>query len=84
MIETNSSRRSVRRPALASGCSMWTPISMSVTNTVQQGSVQYQATPSGVRSCGACLNFIPGSNTCKVVEGRISPQGWCNVWVARA
>ena len=71
MIDSNLPRRPVLRPALASGCSRWTPIAK----------VQYQATP---RSCGFCLNCIAGANACKVVEGRISPEGWCAVWVARA
>ena len=30
--------------------------------------------------CGNCLNFVAGSNTCKVVEGQVSPEGWCIFW----
>ncbi|MBK9784992.1 MAG: hypothetical protein IPP59_12870 [Betaproteobacteria bacterium] len=81
MIDTNLPRRPVLRPALASGCSRWTPIAKAAADKLPQRDVQYQATP---RSCGFCLNCIAGANACKVVEGRISPEGWCSVWVARA
>ncbi len=38
--------------------------------------VQYQATPKDGNECDKCAQFIaPGS--CKVVEGKISPKGWC-------
>ena len=43
--------------------------------------VQYQDQPKGDRKCGNCLNFVAGSNTCKVVEGQVSPDGWCMLWV---
>ena len=81
MIDTNLPRRPLLRPALASGCGRWTPIAKTVADKLSQRDVQYQATP---RSCGVCLNCIAGANACKVVEGRISPEGWCSVWVARA
>ena len=81
MIDTNSPRRPVLRPALASGCGRWTPIAKTVADKLSQRDVQYQATP---RSCGVCLNFISEADACKVVEGRISPQAWGAAWVARA
>lgn len=46
-----------------------------------QASVQYQAQPKGDQKCNGCLHFIAESNTCKVVEGQISPDGWCILWV---
>ncbi len=39
----------------------------------------YQDKPSGKQQCSGCVNFIP-SNGCKIVEGEISPQGWCKFW----
>lgn len=41
---------------------------------------QYQAKPSGDRKCANCSNFIAESKTCKVVEGEVSPEGWCILW----
>jgi len=51
---------------------------------VPQASVQYQAKPNGIQQCSTCMNFIAESNTCKLVEGNISPQGWCKLWVKKA
>ena len=49
-----------------------------------QASVQYQAQPKGEQKCDGCLHFIAESTTCKVVEGQISPDGWCILWVPTA
>lgn len=51
---------------------------------VSQASVQYQIQPKGEQKCGNCVNFIAESNTCKVVDGQISPEGWCTLWVQKA
>ena len=55
---------------------------------VPQASVNYQDKPSGNQKCSTCLQFVPGSSptangTCKVVDGAISPNGWCQIWVAK-
>ncbi|WP_300443821.1 high-potential iron-sulfur protein [Zoogloea sp.] len=34
--------------------------------------------------CAACLHFNAESNTCKLVEGQISPNGWCDLWTKKA
>ncbi len=44
--------------------------------------MQYRDKPNGKEQCSNCLQFIPGKTSevngeCKVVEGNISPQGWC-------
>lgn len=49
---------------------------------MSQATAMYQATPHGNDVCSNCIHFIPGSTpdamgTCKVVEGSISPKGWC-------
>lgn len=49
-----------------------------------QANVQYQPLPKGEQNCGNCTNFIAESNTCKLVEGTISPQGWCSLWTKKA
>jgi hypothetical protein len=51
---------------------------------VPQASVKYQNQPKGDQSCGVCTHFIPGSNTCKLVEGSINPNGWCTLWARKA
>ena len=51
---------------------------------VSQASVQYQTQPKGEQKCSGCLNFVAESNTCKLVEGQISPDGWCTLWTQKA
>lgn len=42
---------------------------------------QYQTEPKGEQHCAICAHFI-APNACRVVEGDISPNGWCTLWVA--
>lgn len=42
----------------------------------------YQDKPHGADDCAKCVHFIPGktpgaNGTCKLVQGSISPKGWC-------
>lgn len=48
----------------------------------------YQATPHGADDCAKCVHFIPGktpseAGTCKLVQGSISPKGWCVFYTAK-
>ena len=43
---------------------------------VSQAEALYQDRPKGGLSCAACTLFRPPA-ACAVVEGRISPHGWC-------
>jgi hypothetical protein len=54
------------------------------TSKVPQASVQYQTQPKGEQKCGSCVNFIAESNTCKLVDGQISPEGWCSLWTKKS
>jgi hypothetical protein len=45
-----------------------------------QKAVKYQDTPKGDQRCENCKQFQPPS-ACKVVDGTISPQGWCTVYI---
>ncbi len=44
--------------------------------------VAYQDTPHEGQSCATCLQFEPPSG-CKVVEGTVSPAGWCRIYVKK-
>jgi len=54
------------------------------TAKASQASVQYQSQPKGDQKCDGCLHFIAESNSCKLVEGQISPDGWCSLWAQKA
>lgn len=49
-----------------------------------QAGALYQNHPWGRQHCGNCLSFVPESNTCKVVEGEVSAEGWCALWTIKA
>lgn len=51
---------------------------------LSQADARYQDSPNAGEKCGDCLHFIAESNTCKVVEGQVSPEGWCMLWAKRA
>ena len=42
---------------------------------------KYQDHPHGEQRCEICLQFRPPS-TCNLVEGQISPKGWCQFFAA--
>jgi hypothetical protein len=49
---------------------------------------KYQSTPNGGHQCSQCTFFIAGSSasangTCKIVDGTISPKGWCTAFSAK-
>jgi hypothetical protein len=44
--------------------------------------VKYQDTPKGSQSCGHCLHFVP-PDQCKLVAGKISPKGWCQLFAPK-
>jgi len=40
----------------------------------------YQDSPKDIRMCATCTLFLP-PKSCKVVDGEISPNGWCKLFV---
>jgi hypothetical protein len=80
------SRRLVLRGALALGCGVALSGKAHAEDTkkMSQTSVQYQTKPKDERSCGNCANFIAESKTCRLVDGSVSPEGWCSLWAKKA
>jgi hypothetical protein len=44
--------------------------------------VKYQADPKDGKQCDGCVQFV-APNSCKLVDGDISPTGWCLLWVKK-
>ena len=47
--------------------------------------VHYQYTPKNDQRCGDCASFLPptspeGPGSCRVVDGPIPPNGWCELF----
>jgi anaerobic selenocysteine-containing dehydrogenase len=47
-----------------------------------QKAVEYQDTPKGDQQCSNCSLFQE-PNSCTLVDGEISPAGWCKFWVKK-
>jgi hypothetical protein len=56
------------------------PATEVTSDKVTQASVQYQAQPKGDLKCSDCMHFTADSSGCNLVEGLISPDGWCSLW----
>jgi hypothetical protein len=48
-----------------------------------QKAIEYQDTPKGDQECSNCSLFQE-PNSCTLVDGEISPKGWCKFWVKKA
>lgn len=69
-------------PALAGLMAMGTGIAQAKGSKTQ---FKYQTTPNAGHQCSGCSFFIPGktktaAGTCKLVDGSISPTGWCEAY----
>jgi hypothetical protein len=50
---------------------------------LSQGDAKYQTAPKGDQRCEDCANF-QAPNGCKFVQGDISPNGWCQLFVGKS
>lgn len=51
---------------------------------VPQASVHYQGQPNDSgQKCSLCRHFIAESNSCHLVDGTISTEGWCDLWTKK-
>ena len=52
------------------------------TDKIKQTDAHYQRQPNGQQRCEICLQFLaPGK--CKIVQGPVIPQGWCQFFAAK-
>lgn len=49
-------------------------------NKMAKTLVKYQPTPNNAKDCSQCKFFIK-PNSCQLVAGDISPDGWCQLWI---
>jgi hypothetical protein len=59
------------------------------TNKASKDAVHYQNSPNGDKQCSGCKYFIAGSDpnaagTCQLVDGSISPHGYCDSFSAKS
>ncbi|MGA7327372.1 MAG: high potential iron sulfur protein [Rhodomicrobium sp.] len=79
------SRRAMIRGAIVTASAV--PVLLAGINSayaakISQKAVGYQDTPKGTQSCENCRLFEPPSG-CKSVDGTISPNAWCRIYVKK-
>ena len=75
------SRRSLLRGAVgATGVLAATPNPALAQPKISKVAVNYQDHPDGDKRCDKCIQFQP-PDACKMVEGTISPQGSCRIFM---
>jgi len=78
-----SRRALVGGAALAIGVAATTRVSRSeAAQKVSPADAKYQDQPKGQQRCEICLQFQP-PNACQIVEGPVSPKGWCQYFAAK-
>lgn len=63
--------------------------SVARASKVSKAAMLYQTHPRGNEACANCVHFEPGlsptaQGACSVVEGSISPHGYCIAYAPRA
>jgi hypothetical protein len=66
----------------AGAAALLLPLKQAVAK-MNQKSVAYQDTPKDDQKCSNCSLFQE-PNACTLVDGDISPEGWCKFWVKKA
>jgi hypothetical protein len=59
------------------------------SSKASQSAMHYQSSPNGNMRCSGCRFFIPASDasasgTCQIVDGAISPNGYCMGYAAKS
>jgi hypothetical protein len=77
--QTLRSKRNFMRSALlgiAGAISSATRLFGAGGDKLSKQQAEYQDSPKGIQMCATCTLFV-APRSCKVVEGDISPDGWC-------
>jgi hypothetical protein len=82
------SRRSVLQTIWTASAAALVMAPATIRSAVAQGRVpkpqaQYQDHPKDGQHCSLCINFVAPSS-CRIVEGEISPDGWCQFFAAKS
>lgn len=68
--------------ALVAGLGATFVLPTTASAKVAQGDVKYQDSPKGEAKCGTCAQFQPPDG-CMAVDGKISENGWCQLYVKK-
>ena len=76
------SRRAVLWTGVAALAATLLPVRAGAQPKIAPKLVQYQEKPKGPQECDNCLHFVAPSS-CKMVEGKINPKGWCQLYAPK-
>lgn len=87
MTTSHISRRQALTKAIqlgpvAAAAWMMTNGAVAQQNKIAQKTAGYQSQPNDNHRCSECSHFAP-PNACKLVDGDISPNGWCRLFAAK-
>ena len=87
MTEQGRSAGLSRRTVLIAAAGAAPILAMSATGAkaakLSQTAAKYQDSPKDGKQCDGCKLFV-APNSCKSVDGAISPKGWCVLWAKKA
>ncbi|HEY0206909.1 MAG TPA: high-potential iron-sulfur protein [Acetobacteraceae bacterium] len=77
-MNNNPTRRIMLRTGLgvAAGATLAASAARAQDEKIAQELVQYQDQPKDGQQCNKCAQYVD-PNACKIVAGKISPQGYC-------
>ena len=78
------SRRTIvtRSVAGAAGAAVLLGLVSEASAKMAQKAAEYQDAPKGDQECSNCSLFQE-PNACTLIDGEISPKGWCKFWVKK-
>ncbi len=86
VLSSAVSRRIIllRGVACAAGAAaLLSPATNANAAKMTQAAAAYQDTPKNSQQCDGCALF-QAPNACQLVDGNISPAGWCKFWAKKA
>jgi hypothetical protein len=79
-LTTKTSRRLLLQGAAVLGAAIpFAAAGAMAAGKMSQAAVAYQGSPKGAQNCANCKLFEKPSG-CKLVDGTVSPNGWCRIW----
>lgn len=72
-------RRDLLSTLISAGLYVATSSRTGAAEKMSKQEAEYQDSPKDIRMCGTCTFFEP-PRLCRVVEGDVSPSGWCKAF----
>jgi hypothetical protein len=82
-LHPTASRRTILLQGIACGfASSVGPSTQASAAKMAQAAASYQGSPKNTQECDNCSQF-QAPNSCQLVDGTISPLGWCKFYVKK-